>query len=120
MSYATKLLVGASVLGFCTWHCITSGNWVWVVIGILLGLVSLAMYLVWLSLLLGALSQHSRTIQRCCPACLSRHYIIYPRGTGFGFAFPARFVKVTRTDFHCQNCGADWSMAEAVEHDADH
>ncbi|MFH1207408.1 MAG: hypothetical protein V1668_02265 [Patescibacteria group bacterium] len=119
MSNAKKLLLMALGFSFLSWLCFESGNTFLIVMGVLFGLIGAFLFIIWVSYLLGIVTSIPATNQRRCPSCQSRHYVVYPRGSKFGFAFPMRFVKVTKTDFHCQSCGTDWSITEADERGAD-
>ncbi|MFA5134434.1 MAG: hypothetical protein WC505_01445 [Patescibacteria group bacterium] len=120
MSHKTRLLLMALALRLLSSVCLGTGNIVFAVIGWLLVAASSLAFTIWFLLVIGVIADVEKPAQRCCPSCGSRHYLVYPRGSKFGFAFPARFVKVAKTDFHCQACGFEWSMTEIDEHDADY
>jgi len=119
MNNMAKLFLVALALYVASCLCFSSDNAVLIAIGLLLGLVGMMVSLIWLFLILRIILSVQGSNQRRCPSCGSRHYIVYPRGSKFGFAFPARFVKVTKTDLHCQDCGRNWSITETDERDAD-
>ncbi|MBI5037632.1 MAG: hypothetical protein HZC01_02935 [Candidatus Kerfeldbacteria bacterium] len=105
------------VCGLGAYWCVTMGGW-FMILGILLGLACLVLYGVYIATIFGKITQSMDPAQRRCLACQSRHYLVYPRGSRFGFMFPARFVKLSITDFQCQECGMKWTVKEIDEHDA--
>lgn len=119
MSNITKLLLLSFVLYFVSALCFSYDYLIIIALGVVLRLIGMLAFIVWLLIFIRAIENVTASQLRCCPSCLSRHYIANVRGSRFGFAFPARWVKKTRTDFRCQDCGHDWSINEEEERDAD-
>ena len=107
------------VLYFVSTLCLNSDFVLIFALGIILRLIGMLYFVIWIFILLGGAPSSPESNQRSCPRCGSRHYVASVRGSRFGFVFPARWVKITRTDFHCQDCDKDWSLNEAEEQDAD-
>jgi hypothetical protein len=51
-----------------------------------------------------------------CPSCLSRHYLVFPKGNKWIFSLKG-FVKCSITEYQCQSCQYQWKTYEIEDYD---